>query len=115
MSILDRARDHFDAYKARPLAIPEWPDDKGTPTEVFVRPLSLGERRILDEKHGEDSAERMVTIVIRNVVDADDKPIFDELDRATLLKKVSASVLQRLALAASGVDLNELIGIAEKN
>ncbi len=115
MNVLDRAQAHFDAYKARPLAIEEWPDEKGKPTEVFVRPLSLGERRVLDKKHGEDSAERMVTIVIRNVVDKDDKPIFDETDRAVLLKKVSASVLQRLALAASGVDLNELIGIQEKN
>ena len=113
--ILERAKEHFAAYRVRPVAVPEWPDDDGNPTEVFVKPLTLSAKRILDKKHGDDIQARMVTIVIRHVVDADDKPIFTDSDEPVLLSAVSGAVLERLALAASGINLDELIGIAEKN
>lgn len=95
--------------------MPEWLDDEGNPTVLFVKPLTMADRRRLDMKHKDDSAERMVTICIRNVFDAEGNAVFEESDRRQLLTGVSSTPLQRLAFAASGLSLEDLIGQAEKN
>ncbi len=115
MSVLERAKGHFASYRVTPVTVPEWLDDDGNPTEVFVKPLTLAAKRVLDRKHGDDSQGRMVTIIIRNLFDSDGKPIFADTDEAELLSAVAGGPLERLALAAAGVNLDELIGIAEKN
>ncbi len=113
--VLARARAHFDSYKARPVEIAEWLDDAGKPTVCFIKPLTMGDRRKLDRKHADDANERMVTIVIRNAVDADGEALFEEGDRRELLTMVSGAPLQKIAFAASGISLDELIEDEAKN
>ncbi len=113
--ILERAKGHFAAYRVLPVTVPEWLDDDGNPAEIFVKPLTLSAKRLLDRKHGDDTQGRMVTIIIRNLFDAEGKPIFTDADESALLSEVAGGPLERLALAAAGVNLDELIGIAEKN
>jgi hypothetical protein len=69
MSVLERAKAHFDKQDIIEITVPEWEDENGNPTVLYSKPLTL----------------------------ADKKKLFDIGDKITLLNSVDPNVLTRIA------------------
>ena len=41
MSILDRAKSHFENIGVQSIEVPEWKDEDGKPTVLFWNPINL--------------------------------------------------------------------------
>ena len=50
MSILNRAKSHFESLGVQSLEIEEWPDDSGKPTIIYWNPITLAEKKRLFER-----------------------------------------------------------------
>ena len=70
MSILDRAKAHYDSLGSVRIEVPEWKDENGDPTVLYAEPMALDEQG--------NKAFRI-----------EDKPI--------LMKRVSDVVIARIA------------------
>ena len=45
MSIIDRAKSHFESLGVQDIEIEEWKDDEGKPTVVYWNPITLAEKK----------------------------------------------------------------------
>ena len=46
MSILNRAKSHFESLGVQSLEVEEWPDDSGKPTIIYWNPITLAEKNV---------------------------------------------------------------------
>jgi len=111
MSILDRAKAHFEAQGVKKIEVPEWPDDKGNPTILYSQPVSMNDRKALRAAADGDENEFMVRLVILKCeTDAGEK-VFDLSDKPLLMKKVDPSIIQRIAAKiAEAPSVDEMVG-----
>jgi hypothetical protein len=96
MSILDRARAHYDSLGSVRIEVPEWKDENGDPTVLYAEPMTLEERRKLD-KFASDSQEYLARLVITKALDEDGNKAFRIEDKPILMKRVSDLVIARIA------------------
>ena len=47
MSVIDRAKSHFESLGLQSIEVPEWKDDDGKPTKIFCNPITLAEKNKL--------------------------------------------------------------------
>ena len=47
MSILDRAKSHFENIGVQSIEVPEWKDEDGKPTVIYWNPINLFEKNKL--------------------------------------------------------------------
>jgi hypothetical protein len=99
-SVLERAKAH--AAKRPEIRIPEWGDEDGEPLVVYARLVTKAQMKKLRHKYGGDINAMSVAVVIGNIVDKDDNPVFSEGERKDLLE-VSSAIIDRMAEAAIGV------------
>jgi len=97
MSILERAKAHFDKQDVIEITIPEWEDEQGNPTIIYSKPLTLAEKRKLLKFAKEDDIEFVARLVILKALDKTGEPVFDLGDRMTMLNSVDPNVLTRIA------------------
>lgn len=96
MSILDRARAHYDSLGSVRIEVPEWKDENGDPTVLYAEPMTLEERRKLD-KFASDSQEYLARLVITKALDESGNKAFKIEDKPILMKRVSDVVIARIA------------------
>ena len=50
MSVIDRAKSHFESLGTQSIEVPEWKDDDGKPTVIYWNPITLAEKNRLLKK-----------------------------------------------------------------
>lgn len=111
MSILDRAKAHFDSQGVKKIEVPEWPDEKGNPTVLYSSPVSMNDRKALRQAADGDEAEFMVRLVILKCELDDGVKAFDLSDKPMLMKQVDPNIIQRIAAKiAEAPDVEEMLG-----
>lgn len=111
MSILDRAKAHFDSQGVKKIEVPEWPDDKGNPTVLYASPVSMNDRVALRKAADGDEAEFMVRLVILKCELEDGTKAFDLSDKPMLMKKVDPNIIQRIAAKiAEAPAVDDMVG-----
>ena len=100
MSILDRAKSHFENIGVQSIEVPEWKDVDGKPTVLFWNPINLYEKNKLFKKSDNmTDVSILADIVVMKSLDKDGKKIFKLEDKMDLLTKVDSDVLSRIATA----------------
>ncbi len=100
MSILDRAKSHFENIGVQSIEVPEWEDEDGKPTVLFWNPINLYEKNKLFKKSDNmTDVSILADIVVMKSLDKDGKKIFKLEDKMDLLTKVDSDVLSRIATA----------------
>jgi hypothetical protein len=100
MSILDRAKSHFENIGVQSIEVPEWKDEDGKPTVLFWNPINLYEKNKLFKKSDNmTDVSILADIVVMKSLDKDGKKIFKLEDKMDLLTKVDSDVLSRIATA----------------
>lgn len=110
MSILDRAKAHFDAQEIKRIEVPEWGED-GKPAVILAEPFTLADRKALAKYAKDDDMEFLVRLVIMKALDEDGKKLFDLSDKPILMTKVDPAIVLRLANEISAVtSIEEMAG-----
>tara|TARA_R100000654_G_scaffold66375_2_gene94563 strand:- start:6617 stop:6958 length:342 start_codon:yes stop_codon:yes gene_type:complete len=100
MSILDRAKSHFENIGVQSIEVPEWKDDDGNPTILYWNPINLYEKNKLFKKSDNmTDVSILADIVVMKSLDKEGKKIFKLEDKMDLLTKVDSDVLSRIATA----------------
>ena len=57
MSVIDRAKSHFESLGTQSMEVPEWKDDDGNPTVIYWNPITLAEKKInqIEKLHDKES------------------------------------------------------------
>ena len=97
MSILERAKAHFDKQEIIEIEVPEWEDESGNPTIIYSKPMTLAEKKTLIKFAKNDDIEFLARLVILKALDQAGNPIFDISDKLTLMNRVDPDVLTRIA------------------
>ena len=97
MSILDRAKAHFETQEVKRIEVPEWLDDGGKPTVLYSQPFTLADRKKLIKFAQEDDLEFVVRLVIMKCETEDGDKAFDLSDKPVLMNKVDPNVIARIA------------------
>ena len=90
MSILDKAKAHFDKLETRAIEVPEWD------TVVYSTPFTMGEKQSLWKFAKADDFEFMVRTLILKALDKDGAKMFDISNKVELMNKVSPDVITRV-------------------
>tara|TARA_B100001939_G_scaffold31496_1_gene24682 strand:+ start:231 stop:572 length:342 start_codon:yes stop_codon:yes gene_type:complete len=100
MSILDRAKSHFENIGVQSIEVPEWKDDDGNPSILYWNPINLYEKNKLFKKSDNmTDVSILADIVVMKSLDKEGKKIFKLEDKMDLLTKVDSDVLSRIATA----------------
>lgn len=111
MSILDRAKAHFDSQNVKKIEVPEWADDNGNPTILYSHPVSMNDRKALSTAAAGDEYEFLVRLVILKCELEDGSKAFDLSDKPMLMKKVDPNVIQRIAnKIAEAPTVDDMVG-----
>ena len=98
MSILDRAKSHFENIGVQSIEVPEWKDEDGKPTVIFWNPINLFEKNKLFKKSDNMSdVSILADILIMKSLDKDGNKLFTLEDKIALMHKVDSDVLSRVA------------------
>ena len=111
MSILGRAKAHYESQGIRKLEVPEWCDESGRPTILYSTPVTMNDRKALRTAANGDEAEFMVRLLILKCTLEDGSKAFDLSDKPTLMKEVDPNVIQRIAAQiAEAPTVDDLVG-----
>ena len=97
MSVLDRAKAHFESQEIKRIEVPEWADESGEPTVIFSEPFTLADRKSLAKFAKDDDMEFIVRLVIMKSLTEDGKKVFDLSDKPVLMNKVDPAIITRIA------------------
>jgi hypothetical protein len=111
MSVLDRAKAHFQSQELKRIEVPEWADEQGNPTVLFSEPFTLKDSQGLAKFAKEDGAEFVVRLIIMKAINEDGSKAFDISDKPALMNTVDPNVLNRIAAEISKAkDVEEMAG-----
>lgn len=111
MSILDRAKAHFESQGVKKIEVPEWPDEKGNPTVLYASPVSMNDRKALRSAADGDEAEFLVRLIILKCELEDGVKAFDLSDKPMLMKKVDPNIIHRIAnKIAEAPTVDDMVG-----
>ena len=73
---------------------------------VYWHPLTIAEREAIQKKSSDDVNDYALQMMIEKALDEDGKRIFQDGDKASLRREVSATILEeiQLAMVNSGAD-----------
>ena len=87
MSILNRAKSHFESLGVQSLEVEEWPDDSGKATIIYWNPITLAEKKRLFERSSNiNDVGLLADIVIMKALDKDGNKIFKSTKGLNVLK-----------------------------
>lgn len=111
MSILERAKAHFESKGLICIEVPEWPDEKGNPTIMHSEPMTLADQKLIKKFAADDEYEFIVRLVIMKCEDRDGKKVFDLSEKPELMHKVDPVIISRIAAQiAETVSVEEQTG-----
>lgn len=95
-NILKNAQEHFKSKLAgglNKMTVPEWK------TDIYYKPAYAFavESKIIELQQQGKTVEALVESVISKALDPEGKPMFNRMDRLTLMNEVDPSVLLRIA------------------
>ncbi len=98
MSIIDRAKSHFESLGTQSMEVPEWKDDDGNPTVIYWNPITLAEKKRLFQKSDNlNDVGILADIVLMKALDKNEKKMFLLEDKIALMHKVDSDVLAKVA------------------
>ena len=98
MSIIDRAKSHFESLGTQSMEVPEWKDDDGNPTVIYWNPITLAEKKRLFQKSDNlNDVGILADIVLMKALDKNEKKMFNLEDKIALMHKVDSDVLAKVA------------------
>lgn len=98
MSVIDRAKSHFESLGTQSIEVPEWKDDDGKPTVIYWNPITLAEKnRLLKKSDSLNDVSLLADILIMKALDKDGKKMFLLEDKIPLMHKTDADVLATIA------------------
>ena len=98
MSVIDRAKSHFESLGTQSIEVPEWKDDDGKPTVIYWNPITLAEKnRLLKKSDSLNDVSLLADILIMKALDKDGKMMFSLEDTIPLMHKTDADVLATIA------------------
>ena len=98
MSVIDRAKSHFESLGTQSIEVPEWKDDDGKPTVIYWNPITLAEKnRLLKKSDSLNDVSLLADILIMKALDKDGKKMFSLEDKIALMHKVDSDVLAKVA------------------
>ena len=98
MSVIDRAKSHFESLGTQSMEVPEWKDDDGNPTVIYWNPITLAEKKRLFQKSDNlNDVGILADIILMKAIDIDGKKLFTLEDKIALMHKVDSDVLAKVA------------------
>jgi len=98
MSVIDRAKSHFESLGTQSIEVPEWKDDDGKPTVIYWNPITLAEKKRLFQKSDNlNDVGILADIILMKAIDKDGKKLFTLEDKIPLMHKVDSDVLAKVA------------------
>ena len=98
MSVIDRAKSHFENLGTQSIEVPEWKDDDGNPTVIYWNPITLAEKKRLFQKSDNlNDVGILADIVLMKALDKNEKKMFNLEDKIALMHKVDSDVLAKVA------------------
>ena len=101
MSILERAKAHFESKEIKRIEVPEWGDDNGNPAVIIAEPFTLADRKTLLKFAKDDEMVFVVRMVIMKAMNENGEKLFDLSDKPVLMNKVDPAIILRIANAIS--------------
>ena len=100
MSVIDRAKSHFENLGTQSIEVPEWEDDDGKPTVLYWNPITLSEKNKLFKKSDNlTDVSILADILVMKALDKDGNKSFRAEDKLALMHKVDSDVLSKIANA----------------
>ena len=102
MSILERAKSHFESIGVQSIEVPEWKDEDGKPSVFYSNPLTLEEKNIIFKKSNNFSdLSVLVDIIVMKLLVKDEKEnlvkAFKLEDKFELRKSADPNVLSEIS------------------
>ncbi len=94
--LLERAQAHYKATVPLKLEIPEWLDEDGNPSVVFVRPMTAADIDALARY--KDKKEYDARLLVRKARDSEGNAAFEDVDAMALARSAAAGIIGRLAV-----------------
>jgi hypothetical protein len=107
MSVIDKAKNHFDSIEVKVIEVPEWSDEESL-FKVYAKPLTLAEMQKLQKFAKNDDVALMAYCLIYKCLDSDGNKIFDLNDKHDLMNNVDQSVVTRIATEIMSVQSVEV-------
>lgn len=112
MSVIQRAKNHYQNQPIKEIIVPEWGDDDGNPFVFYARPFTLQDQGKLQfAVKNQSEADALAEVLVLKAMDAEGNKIFQISDKKDLRTNVDAAVLARIANEIMGSVVEEL----EKN
>ena len=102
MSVIDRAKTHFETLKTIIIEVEEWKDDNGNPSIFYSEPLTLEEKnKIFQKSNNFQDLTVLVDLLIMKLQVKNDKgemiKAFQSEDKFALRKKADSNVIATVA------------------
>jgi len=101
MSVIDKAKAHFDSLGIREIEIPEWSEGEKV-LKVYAKPLTLAEMSKLQKLAKDDDVALMAYCLIYKALDSEGEKVFDLSDKHAMMHSVDKDVLARVAMEIMG-------------
>lgn len=106
MSVIDKAKAHFDSLGIREIEIPEWSEGEQV-LKVYAKPLTLAEMSKLQKLAKDDDVALMAYCLIYKALDSEGEKVFDLSDKQAMMHSVDKDVLARVAMEIMGTPDDE--------
>ena len=98
MSVIDRAKAHYQNQPIKEIVVPEWSDDDGNPFVFYTRPFTLQDQGKLQfAVKNQSEADALAEVLVLKALDSEGEKIFQISDKSSLRNGVDAQVLARIA------------------
>ena len=100
MSVIDRAKSHFESLGVHSIEVEEWKDAEGKPTIVYWNPITLEEKKKLFSRSDNlNDVGLLADITIMKALDKDGNKLFNTTDKLDIMNKVDSDILAKVAAA----------------
>lgn len=98
MSVIERAKKHYENQEKLVISVPEWGDENG-PLEVHVFPMTMAEISMMQRLASKKSTniEQAANIIVVKARDKDGNRLFKLEERDDLMKNTDYQVVARIA------------------
>ena len=80
MSLIDRAKSHFEALGIQSIEIEEWPDEDGNPSVIYWKPITLAEKKkLFSGSSNLNDVGILADVVILKALDKDGNKLFSNI------------------------------------
>jgi hypothetical protein len=118
MSVIDFAKSHYRKQldgEMIVIDVPEWVDENGNPTRIFIQPVSLKEKNAIFKYQADNSLEALAETMIVRCRTEDGKLMFAKADKVHLMRSVDPDVISRIVFEINTKSPEHSVEDAKKN